>query len=134
MFLYRFVKHNCGIHKIPLSETTILSFMRVSRLSAAALPLLICTLNNSSSLVEANPGSGGNKTSDDFSEVSGDVISQGGFWRQNIFMILVVSIFSICLLGLSIGLTIVDRRKEKQRREGVAYVEDDDDETYREEV
>lgn len=108
--------------------------MCVSRLSTAALPLLICTLNNFSSLVEANPGSGRNKTSGDFSEVSGDVISQGGFWRQNMFMILVVSIFSICLLGLSIGLTIVDRRKEKQRRERVACVKDDYDETYREEV
>jgi hypothetical protein len=38
------------------------------------------------------------------------------------FMIVVISVASMSMLGLAIGLAVVDRRKDKQRRERVAAV------------
>lgn len=54
------------------------------------------------------------------------VVSQNDFWRQNMFMIVGISVVSMFVLGLVIGLTVVDRRRDKQRRERVAAVVGDD--------
>lgn len=54
------------------------------------------------------------------------VVSQNDFWRQNVFMIVGISVVSMFVLGLVIGLTVVDRRRDKQRRERVAAVVGDD--------
>ena len=50
------------------------------------------------------------------------LVPQNEFWRQNMFMIVVISVASMSMLGLAIGLAVVDRRKDKQRRERVAAV------------
>jgi hypothetical protein len=54
------------------------------------------------------------------------VVSQNDFWRQNMFMIVGISVVSMFVLGLVIGLDVVDRRRDKQRRERVAAVVGDD--------
>jgi len=38
------------------------------------------------------------------------------FWRQNMFMVVAISAVFMFALGLVIGLTVVERRRDKQRR------------------
>ena len=86
------------------------------------LLVVLCMLNGIAESAETNDSSTGESANSDAGK-----LQEKSFWQQNMVLILIISITSIVLLLLSIFLTYVDKKKEKQRRELAVESKDDID-------